>query len=136
VKLKATLTVSHVQCSHGENYISISIRDESSHCNAVEVEMDFASFAKALTGHGYQPCMMDFNNSGVVGKVHEYKTENVTFKNPYFLREGPRLKAMMDKALKSFEVDGWEANRDDLLNSHRHKGDFFSVTFHRYVDAK
>ena len=125
------------------HYMHIQIRDEESGCIVVELEMSMEAFAKSITG-GNSPCDIPFfNDSGNIGKIHEYKEEVVPLGFQYTEDE-------KTDAIAIFEVDGWKGRREDLGNMHRRIRtrthdlqasrveviDGWRVTYDRYVERK
>ena len=121
--------------SGSDSGIRIELVDELSHCVVVSGTLTYEEFGKVIANMSGK-CEFFHNASGLIGMKAENKTEIVAFENPSFAREGPKLKAAMDKALKPFEVDGWKGDRDDMLNHHRRVTGGYRVIFRRHVPAK
>lgn len=139
--LKGKLTISRPQGSRldDEPHISITLMDADSGCEAVEVRINLASFAEALTGMGHVACEFSWNDSGIIGKIREHKQVEV------FIPDGDHHKSLsiIRAAIAEHEVDGWEGRDMDGRNSHRwtrtpppkgKKGMWTMVTFERWVD--
>lgn len=135
INLKGSISISRPQYSDGRKQIEITLIDERSACQAIEVHIGMEAFAEALTGLGRVACDFDFNNSGVVGMVYEHKTEIVPIPDSLYRDDDKRV----SEVLSLFEKDGWEGCRSDVTNHHHHsrKGDqlFARVTFTRHVPA-
>lgn len=107
--------------------IIISLTDELSRSQCVEIHLSVEALGECLT-QSEQPCEFEWRPD-VVGKVAENKEEIV----PFNFTE--KSKEKMDKAVAPFEVDGWFARRDDMVNHHRRVGnDQQRVTFFRHVE--
>ena len=130
-KLRGKLTITTPSSSNRPNsWVSITVEDESSHCQFLEIEVSYEELAKALTGRGYRPCEFKFNEDAPIGKTVEVKKELVHYEGSSSKKD----EALRQKAVEPFEVDGWACNPDDLLNHHNHRGDKnYAVTFRRYV---
>ena len=66
-KITITRTSNHL--------IEIMIIDDEAGVKAFEIKVAYEEFAKALTNLAEQPCLVEFNDSGKVGKKREVKTE-------------------------------------------------------------
>ena len=139
--LAGKLTISRPSSFGGDDYISITVQDELSGSEIVEVRVGMAEFTRALTAFANQPCTVDIGAPEFAGSVRQHKMEAVRVRTRYGNTPEER-KAVEDEALLPFEVDGWTARRSDLSNSHRivqwgHNGDpgfnTYSVTFTRSV---
>lgn len=121
--LPAKLTISRF--SGYKDGVSITIRDDKSHCVIVELELSVKDFGKAVLGLSEQPCEATWRVKNL-GRKYEHKTEIVPWD---FL--GSQTK---EKALELFEVDGWSGRAEDLGNHHKSKGDNkYEVVFVRWV---
>lgn len=130
---QGSITISRVTSSHGDPYIQVSVQDETSRHQFIEMTMGMEAFAMALTGMGAQPLTFDLRDVDYVGKRREVKEELVP--RPLSSRDYlPNLIAAV--VLKPFEVDGWVGRADDLWNHHKAVGDKQRVLFTRYVDIK
>lgn len=144
-RLKGKLTISRVH-SHKEDWITIRVEDELSHCQMIEVQVGLAEFAEALTNLACRPCMVEFNDSGVIGKRREHKTESIFFPDAEVRHGTYGRDAGIRKILAAHEIDGWKARDDDATNHHRmtynavdaagRKGYTAEVSFVRHVDVE
>lgn len=109
--------------------ITISLTDDLSGCECVEIKLPAQQFGDAVTGHSLTECEFEFRPLHV-GMRAENKTEIVPFKPKYSRNEGEAK-----KALKPFEVDGWIGRLSDLRNHHCNvQGqDAYRVVFYRWV---
>lgn len=139
--LKGKLTITRVDGNVNESRMCIRVEDVLSGCEAVEVTCGIEAFAFALTAMASQPCDVEFNDSGVIGKKRETKEEVVHVPaHDYRGRD-----AAYAEALKPFEVDGWVARGGDLGNGHRRVkgggtrpsgGESYRAVFWRWVEVK
>lgn len=60
---KGTLTIG------GGDDVRITIQDEASHVQFIEVRMSITDFALSLRGCGYQPCTFELRGLGLIGLV-------------------------------------------------------------------
>lgn len=140
-KLKGQFSLGKVIGENGD--VTISIREENSGCIAVEARLKLLDFADGLFGLQMRPCEILFNDSGVIGKKHESKTEVIFV--PSGIAYGDREKESK-KIVKPYEKDGWEAYLDSVTNTHnwrpdakfpkgksRDSGMMVEVLFSRYV---
>lgn len=75
--LPGKLTISRPSCYGGDDYISITVQDELSGSEIVEVRVGMAEFTRALTAFANQPCTVDIGAPEFAGSVRQYKTEAV-----------------------------------------------------------
>lgn len=130
-KLQGKLTISRPSYRDKQKAIRITVHDDTSSCRAVEVELSLEDFAECLTGLGRVDCSYEYNDSGVIGKYLETKTEIVP--HPKFNRDDTDA---ITRHLAPFHIDGWVARTEDLFNHHRHQKAGMTVAFSRFVDEK
>lgn len=128
---QGSITISRVSSTHGDPYIQVSIQDETSRHQFIELTMSMEAFAMALTGMGAQPLMFDLRGVDYVGKRREFKNELVP-RPPSTERACQNDVAVI--VLAPFEKDGWVGRADDLWNHHKAVGDKQRVLFTRYVE--
>ena len=131
-KFKGKLTISSPRSSsRADGWVSITLVDESSGREILEVDLEYDEFGKALTGLSYRPCEFEVSSLDLIGKNLETKEEIITYNRDFDRKNDlPARK----KALKPFEVDGWQGSPDDLGNWHNSKGNGqWRVGFRRYV---
>jgi hypothetical protein len=132
MKTKGNFSISRLSCSDGRSYIRINVTEEASRVQFLELEVELADFAKALTGLGYQECDLELRRLDLLGKQLEIKTEVVPRPKGWKVDESE-----VKRILAPFEVDGWLGCTRDLCNHHNWVGqDKVSVVFHRYVDKQ
>jgi hypothetical protein len=125
--------------------VRIRLYDHQAGVRVVEIELTLEQFALAITNMS-TPCLFDFNDSGVVGKVQNIKHETIFVPGSlYDTTNGrPKTRATVKKALKPYEVDGWEGDWDLALNGHyvakytqkndpEGEGRYVKMTFRRHV---
>lgn len=123
-KYTGKLTISRTNTNQGSDFVSITLSEEGSHTRVLALDMDFASFAQALLGMGYQPCTFKANVENL-GKVREFKVVKVLWSRD--------LEAAF--ACAPFETDGWKACLEDYDRPSKKDGaGYVSVDFTRYVD--
>lgn len=130
--LKGKIHIGRVICNTEDDYISIELEDDLSHTQVVEIELTKEAYADALFSR-VVPCQFRLR-SKVVGMKAELKRENV--KVPKFTYNKEKDLEKCKKAVAPYETDGWKADADDLLNSHRNvdgKSELRCVTFRRHV---
>lgn len=131
LKLKGKITISR----RSGDTINIEIIDDGSHCTAAEFTMTLADFALALTNMGHVDGELCFNDSGVIGKIHEHKEEIVNLPAPSY-RVTPE---QVRQSVAVHEVDGWRGDDRDATNHYRHvrgSENSYRVTYRRYVERK
>lgn len=138
--MKGKISIGKVTCCGRpeEDYISITVEDELSSINFLEVKMDLESFAKALMGLGNVPVEFELRGLDRVGKRYEYKTEQVYVPNDH---TGFTSDDLIDKAVSKKETDGWIGSRRDCKNQHNmvdcdKEGVTYNVHFCRWVDVE
>lgn len=112
--------------------ISVQFTDRDSGCVALSATIDTSQFMRALTALNIE-CEFTFNDSGLVGKVAEHKTEQIKCT----AWPGNITDERRGRLLKPFEVDGWVGDRGDF-GDHRKlvsgKKNTVNVGFRRYVE--
>ena len=134
----------NVATGAGNLHPSVTITDRISGCVILEAELTMEAYAEGvLTARHSVPCVVDLNDSGVIGQKVERKQEAVWVPSGDF-KDRNKTAA---KALKPFEKDGWRGSVTDATNHHRWirkpppegekegSGFWYNVTFHRYVPA-
>ena len=104
MKIEAALTISKVTCPHGDNYITIRIKDAKSLIEFVELEIKLQDFAEAITGLGYVPCSAEVHNLENVGKTYEH--DQIEFPLTKINSGKERLKEALKDAEKHCP-EGW-----------------------------
>jgi len=119
----ARLTISAPQGGGESNPgMTISVSDDASLTEALEIQISHEDLMRALTGHGYIRCQATWRVSKL-GLKREHKEE----------------KGVTEENLHTFEVDGWKGRKEDLKNFHRRTYDKKSgeytarVGFERWV---
>lgn len=130
-QLSGKLSINRITHSDRKGTIRITLTDEASSCQAVEIEIGLGEFADCLTGLGHVGCSFEWNDSGVIGSFHQHKEESIPY--PSFRRDDTEA---LTTYLAPYETDGWRARRGDVFNGHRRSQGMVSVTFTRYVDEK
>src|SRR5216684_237591 len=115
MNLKGSISISRVNCSHGNDYMSLRVRDAASHCQFLEVTLSLENLMRALTAEAEIPCEFTLTENAPLGKIREYKTENLPLLG-YRPKDAERVRAF----LTEHEVEGWVANQADITNSNRH----------------
>ncbi len=130
------MSISRTHCSRRDDYVHITISDEKSGIQFIDLRMDFEPFAEMLLGLSCQPCKFELYGVDNIGERKEIKHENVlifTGATSYDRRV----------SIAEYEVDGWIGRDLDASNSHRRvqgmssdKGIWTSISFHRFVEEK
>jgi len=121
---KASIRIGRV--SGSKEYIAISIEDEQSNIQVVELEMSFEDFAKCLTGMSTYEVPAHYGDLSKIGKKFEVKTVIVSGLSSSTWKK-------KDKLIKPFEVDGWSAREEEEFNHHHISKNGYQVTFRRWV---
>ena len=114
--IKGRLTIA--RCS--DDTVMIRLDDDAAGVTAVEIALSLLGYANAITNRGNVPCAFEFNDSGLVGTVREYKTEKVFVPECW---EASSKESVALVALAPLEVDGWVGRHSDTLNWHNRTGD-------------
>ena len=112
--LKGEITISRVSSNKEDDYVSISVIDAEASVEIVNVKLSLAEYANVLTNHAHRPCEVDWNDTGTVGKVREWKEVLVPYDIACF-----RDKGKAAAAFAPFSIDGWRGRESDYFNSHR-----------------
>lgn len=124
--------------------VCISVIDETSGIEFVEVYLTPEQFALAVTGLSACPAKLETRALQYVGKKREMKTEKIMVQLPSGAWEPAKKEAIVREASKSFEVDGWMCSPYRCCNTRggmRLVGGTFStlyecdVDFIRYVEV-
>ncbi len=127
--LKGSLSISRVYGAN-EGWVSITLQDELSGSQCVEIKISPENFGNAVTGASCKECEFEFRPS-VVGMKAEYKEEIIPRPRSYDM-ECSKLEAA--ELIKPYEVDGWKGSVTDATNHHRWVGlDKVKVGFTRHV---
>lgn len=126
MKYQGSVTISRVSSS-SRDYVSITLKDDLSRCEVVEIKLSILEFGEALSGLALRPCEFEYSPETPVGKIRETKTELVTVPSSDHARD----------AVAAFEIDGWIGYDADASNSRCRTADGrYRVSFHRFVDAE
>ena len=115
-KLPANLTISKVQSSRDDAYMSISITDTASGIKFTNVNVSLKQFMDALTGLSEVSCTHETRNTEYIGK--HYVSEGRTITAPWFGYDKKAYKAWL---ISNAQEEGW------ILNSYLGSQD--SVTY-------
>lgn len=138
MKFKGKLGISRVTCSDGNDYMNITITDNESHIQIVDVEVDIVEFANAITGQSYRDCEFELRGVANVGKKREQKSQKIKIPRADYTNK--QWRKDMAEAAAPFEIDGWKAQIEDY-NGYRstHPEDhddrtvLYTVSFIRFV---
>lgn len=134
IKLAGTLSITRPTTS-GDDMIEISLKDNDSRLRPVIISISPHELSMALTNLSERPCVFEFNDSGLIGKVREHKTEKVYCPNEFRLDD-----AMVAACLAHHEVDGWQGRRYDMGNHYNRgqdeNGTYQTVVFERWVEKE
>lgn len=117
-----------------EDKVRITLTDESSHTQAVDITLSKSDFANVLFGLFQVPCDYEFNDQCPMGKVREHKTVIVAIPDhSYHNRED-----VAAAAIKPHEVDGWIGSLKDAMNHHNRlrSSNEYRVSFVRFADGE
>lgn len=123
--LDGRISISRPNRSSGVETINIEITDETSRTRFLEVEIDMADFARALTGLSYVPIKFDLVRSDLVGTLKENKTEVIVVPRSLCYNSDDKIDYVRKMFLEPYEKEGWYA-RDGLesfSNSHNYLSD-------------
>jgi hypothetical protein len=129
---QAKVSLGRVSASRGDGFIKLEVQDAVSGCHVLELNIDFATFGKLVTGASYLSAQGEIGNLDMLGCTQESKTVEVVYNHTC---AKAAEKAAKDAACKPHEVDGWRLYRGDLGNYHkRAKGEnTWNVGAHRFV---
>ena len=133
-KLDGKLSISR-RTGGDSSSINIEFIDDLSGTLMAKADISMENFAKAVTGQGYLPCEVMFNDSGIVGKTREHKYELI----PRYDSGSCDISTMVEwykhRILPTYEIDGWKCRESDLTNHHNYDGKKVKVLFERYVET-
>ncbi|HDY87006.1 MAG TPA: hypothetical protein ENH82_02695 [bacterium] len=134
-ELRGYITIARTMGSLEETPIWIDIKDKNSGVLACRTKITLEQYANALTGRAEIPCSMEFNDSGLVGKVRLYKKVTVPHSGNSLYGDKNAVKKHIEDSCPDVIADGWEPYLDDFTNMHRHTENGMKVQFQKYVDA-
>lgn len=116
MKLEGKITISRPSSSVDRpEYVRIAIRDDTSRMTFLEVEVDMAEFALALTGASEQPCVLHTRRLDAVGKVRESQSMTFVLTDEYMDKHNLRSydrkgleKHLMTDPEGLFHEEGWD----------------------------
>jgi len=77
-KLEGKISIGRITSNiRTEDYVSITVTDKNSGCEAISATMELKQFAQAITGLGHVDCTFEFNDSGMIGKTRELTRSNI-----------------------------------------------------------
>lgn len=120
MKLEGKITISRPSSGQDRpEYVRIAIRDKTSRMEFLEVEVDMAEFALALTGLSEQDCVLKTRRLDTVGKVRESEPMTFVLTDEYMDKHNLRsydrvgLKAHLKHDPEGrFHEAGWEVSTD------------------------
>jgi hypothetical protein len=142
--IKGKLTIAK---GSNEDEVRIYLDDGLAGCRAATARVSLDGFARALFAQGYIDCVVEINDSGVIGKIREHKV--VAVRVPRDLAwsgnkddEARRraLQRIVEDCPEAPRYECWEAHLDDFDNMHlREPCDVpgmvqVKVRFERWVD--
>ena len=134
----ANLTISRVQCSSEDDYISLSIEDGSSSVTIITLKVPFKEFAQAITGLGYQKVeikhVVDEKMVNVLGKTKITKSIDLDMERCIYDRD-KKKEAVLKQAnvLPEILSGEWEL-WDDGTRSQQNKLNKHTVILVKYVE--
>ena len=144
--LEGRITISRP--SHSDDrpeFVRIGVKDVSSRLQFLEIEVDLAEFAAALTGLSEQPCVLKPHGLVNVGRQREVERITFVMTQDYLRQHG--LSGYDRKAIgRHIEVDpeglfqqkGWELSTylgaQDSITPNSPDGIRVNTTRHRYVE--
>lgn len=135
-ELKAEIRLSRVSSNTESDFIELSITDKDSHLPVVKARIPLEQFADLLTNRSVEG-ILELNQSEDLGKVRQVQIISVPLPEDFDVfvsRE--RFQSMMETMTRPFEILDWKAKIPERYNSRDRLGDYYSVTFVRYVESK
>lgn len=137
-KVRGRISINRTTGGEKGHYITLEIKDESSRCRIIEVEIDMDVFGPLVTGASEQPCEVQVYLGCPLGKVRELKTEYIPRPDCSYQNK----KEVGKVVLAPYEVDDWIGYVADLFNNHKRQSGTLddpnygkqAVSFHRFVD--
>lgn len=109
IETPGKITISRPTYGDGRKKIVIRVEDAKSGTSFLEVEMEYADFAEALTGMGNVPCELEARGLDVVGK--QCQREQIQLEVNWHSYSNDLPDYVWEEALKEVEVDGWVVSR-------------------------
>ena len=129
-ELPGRISFARVSSSMEDNYMEVTLEDESSSTLVVKAKMSMEDFALMVTGQGHLHCTFRLWGQ-LAGMALESKEEVVSYSGAYRDKEAGR------EALRPFVLYRWKGRLSDVFNHHRSKGsDKQRVLFQRYVEPQ
>ena len=126
-KMNGTITISR----QSDGLIHVAIMDSDSFTYVCEAVISKEVYAEVVTGMGYRPCDLEYNDSPNIGKIREHKAVVVPQpKNSYDMKEDDIMEYLLSiPEIADLINDGWIASCKDLINGNKK-----DVGFVRYVE--
>lgn len=131
--LNGHISIGRVSSNTQGEFVQITVTDDASHCQLIEVEMDMTHFAEALMNLSHRPCLVEVNDSPHIGMLSENKTELIPIpkdidfpftslhgRSKDYEKKERASNARMDEVLAPFEIDGWRASRGESADLSQH----------------
>ena len=132
-KLNGKITISRPSYADDQEFIELNISDDSSQNKFLRVKIKPDDFARALTGQGHIPVLMEAQNLEHVGKIKEVKV----LKFDLLCKDNYRERASLN--CQNYADEGWTAvNSFNSQSSFTHEKDIVTcrTTQFRYVEPK
>lgn len=129
-KLKGKISLSRYTSNVRPDGVTISLIDESSGVQCVEIEISIETLGYIITGLSHQECTFEWRPD-FVGMIRENKTEIIPFTATNYKTRDQESAA----ALAPYEVDGWKGSITDMTNGHCRTPSGQRVGFRRFVPA-
>jgi hypothetical protein len=137
---KGKLTISTVYGGESGRFIMLTLTDGDNLIRLAEIRMSVENFAlAAICSMGNMPCKFEIGNVDLIGARLEVKHEVVILDTAGLAYNSDQRREAARAAIAPFEIDGWSARLDDVLNHHnvvKSEGVYIShvrVAFTRYV---
>lgn len=128
-----TICISKTHGGDCEESVRITIQDDSSRCQVLEIRMSPTEFANGLFGLSYRPCEIEVRtNPDLWGMIRQNKNQLVP-KPEKQLYDQEEERKYLTEAVKPWKINGWEAAIASALSTQQHNPEYYSVTFYRYI---
>ncbi len=136
--------------SHSDDrpeFVRLAINDVDAKVQFLEIEVELADFAAALTGLSNQPCVIKPNRLDVVGRVREVESVTFVLRDDYLDRYGVSkydrvalAKLLTDDPDHLFQKEGWKLSTylgsQSSISPNFPNGIRINTSRVRYVDKK
>jgi hypothetical protein len=133
--MKGTVSISRTTGGSTDSSVRISVRDELSGIEFVEIELSVEAFGSAITGLSSVKGRMLVNGLKHVGKKHERTTAKIEIPKELYSNR-PKIKKWLEE---NAQREGWIlstylGSQNSIVADYKEDKHYANISYHRYVD--